>query len=50
MYILLLLSQAEQSLWKTILSGIPHSPAAILLYVLMGASGVLIWRAHRSSQ
>ena len=50
MYNLLLLSQSTDSLWKSIVTGIPHSPAAILLYLLLGASGFLIWRSNRSSE
>lgn len=49
MYSLLLLLQADQPLWKAILTGIPHSPAAIFLYLLLAVCGVVLWRGHRSS-
>lgn len=49
MYNLLLILQENQPLWKTIVTGIPHTPAAIFLYLLLAACGVVLWRAHRSS-
>jgi hypothetical protein len=50
MYILLSLLQENQPLWKTILTGIPHTPAAIFLYLLLAVCGVVLWRAHRGTE
>jgi hypothetical protein len=33
-----------------ILTGIPHGPAAILLYLVLAVSVFIMWRAHQSSQ
>lgn len=49
MYNLILLQGAEESLLTKIVTGIPHTPAAIFLYLLLVVCGVVLWRAHRSS-
>jgi hypothetical protein len=50
MFSLLLLSQASESIWKKIVAEIPHSPAAILLYLVLAVCGYVLWRAHRASE
>jgi hypothetical protein len=49
MFNFMLLLQTEESLWLKIVTGIPHNPAAIFLYLVLVACGVVLWRAHRSS-
>jgi hypothetical protein len=50
MFNILLLNLANESIWKKIVSEIPHGPAAILLYVVLGVCVFVLWRGHRSSQ
>lgn len=50
MYNLILLARAGDSVLSKVVAEIPHSPAAIVLYLVLAACGIVIWRAHRSEQ
>jgi hypothetical protein len=44
-----LLLEENLPLWQKMLSGIPHSPAAILLYAMLLGSVILMWWGHKKS-
>jgi hypothetical protein len=47
-YLAVLQDGSGQSGIQKILSGIPHDPAAIFIYIFLAVSIYLIWRGSRS--